>query len=207
MKIPYNLIFNFIKSTCRNYSLDESHGLKHSMEVFQYAQQITNCEKTNLPYIKNQEHIIYTSALLHDMCDKKYMDEMIGIGNIKNFIKNDLHYNNEDNDIICEIISTMSYSKVKKDGFPELKEYQHAYNIVRESDLLSAYDIDRCIIYNMDKLNLNYLDSIKEAISLYDIRMGKYIKDDLFKTTTGLNLAKIKNVEAMQRIELLKELL
>ena len=29
----------------------------------------------------------------------------------------------------------MSYSKVKKSGFPDMNEFQTAYHIVRESDL------------------------------------------------------------------------
>ena len=45
-------------------------------------------------------------------------------------------------DIIFQIITTMSYSTVKKNGFPSLNEYQLAYHIVREADLLAAYDID-----------------------------------------------------------------
>ena len=45
----------------------------------------------------------------------------------------------------------MSYSKVNKNGFPELGNYQLCYNIVREADLLASYNIDRCIIYQMIK--------------------------------------------------------
>ena len=36
-----------------------------------------------------------------------------------------------------------------KNGFPDMGEYQTAYNIVREADLLCAYDFDRCMIYQM----------------------------------------------------------
>jgi hypothetical protein len=46
------------------------------------------------------------------------------------------------------IISKMSYSKVKSNGFPCIGPFQTAYNIVREADLLSDYDFYRCIIYN-----------------------------------------------------------
>ena len=42
----------------------------------------------------------------------------------------------------------MSYSKVKVHGYPELGDYQLAYHIVRESDLLTAYNIPRSIVYN-----------------------------------------------------------
>ena len=52
-------------------------------------------------------------------------------------------------DVIGDIIGSMSYSKVKKNGFPELGDYQTEYNIVREADLLAAYDIDRAIIYRI----------------------------------------------------------
>jgi len=61
-----------------------------------------------------------------------------------------------DLEIIGKIIGTMSYSKVKANGYPELGEYQLAYHIVREADLLAAYDIDRCIIYTMYRDNCEY---------------------------------------------------
>ena len=81
------------------------------------------------------------------MCDKKYMNEVEGLKRIEDFIEKDI--DTERKEIILKIISTMSYSIVKKNGFPNLGIYQNAYHCVREADILSAYDFDRCVIYDM----------------------------------------------------------
>ena len=62
----------------------------------------------------------------------------------------------------------MSYSKVKKNGFPDLGIYQNAYHVVREADLLSAYDFDRAIIYDMKANNKPFDQSYDHAQKLFD---------------------------------------
>ena len=125
MIIPYNRIFNFILLTCRKYNIDESHGFIHSMDVLNKANNIILNEPKLNSEVNLDKEIIFTSALLHDMCDKKYMDEQIGITNIKRFLSNDLNYKKEKIDVIGDIIGTMSYSKVKKDGFPVFENTDH----------------------------------------------------------------------------------
>ena len=51
--------------------------------------------------------------------------------------------------IVKNIVAKMSYSTVKKNGFPKFNDYQSAYHIVREADLLSAYSFDRAMIFSM----------------------------------------------------------
>ena len=131
--------------------------------------------------LKEQKRIIMTSAILHDMCDKKYIDERVGINMIKDYCKD---YISEDElNIIETIILTMSYSTVKKNGYPELNDYELAYHIVREADLLAAYDIDRTIIYSMYKENIDYHNAIKRTIELFKNRVLKYRSDNLFITS------------------------
>ena len=207
MMIPYNLIFNFITRTCTKFSIDESHGLKHSMDVFKYSQRIVDNEIKIQPILEDQKRVIYTSALLHDMCDNKYMDETHGLNRIREFITLGLNYDIKEVETICKIISTMSYSKVKKNGFPTMDKYQSAYHIVREADLLTAYDIDRCIVYNMNCCNEEYTQSITDACNLYQVRMGKHIKDNLFVTSTGLSIAKDLESDANLRFKELKNIL
>ena len=62
MKTPYNIIFNFIRHTCHKFSIDDSHGLKHSMDVFKYSQRILKNEIVQKPFLQDQERVIYTSA-------------------------------------------------------------------------------------------------------------------------------------------------
>jgi HD superfamily phosphodiesterase len=61
------------------YNIDESHGLPHSMNVLLYAKKIYDVEVIKFPQLVDQEHVVYASAILHDMCDKKYMNEIEGI--------------------------------------------------------------------------------------------------------------------------------
>ena len=148
----FNDLFAFVLLICSKYGIDESHDISHSMNILNYAYNIYETEIYINPGIKEQRNIILVSAILHDMCDKKYMNEEQGVENIKDFLQEKI--NNEEINAIVKIMQTMSYSKVKKDGFPELGIYQKAYHIVREADLLCAYDFDRCVIYDM-KVNKN----------------------------------------------------
>ncbi len=186
-------LFNYVLLTVSKYNIDESHGLSHAMEVLMCANKIYNIEVANKPNIKHHEKIIYVSSILHDMCDKKYMDQKQGIDDINNFIMSlkDEHDINiitdSEKEVINKIITTMSYSYVKQDGFPNLGEYQTAYNIVREADLLCAYDFDRCMIYQMYKKNFSLEEAFLDAVKLFDVRMFKHYDDGLLLTEYAKN--------------------
>ena len=68
-------VFNFIILTCNKYKIDDSHGLSHSMNVLNFAHDIYKNELVNYPFIKDHRKVIYMSSALHDICDKKYMNE------------------------------------------------------------------------------------------------------------------------------------
>ena len=187
--------FKYVITTSKIYNIDESHALKHSMEVYNYAKKIYDSEIILNPYLKEQKEIIYLSAIGHDMCDKKYMDEKEGIIRYQNYLADVIPSSSID--VISKIISTMSYSKVKMNGFPDLGEYQLAYNIVRESDLLSAYDIDRCIMYAMYHDNCDYTKAVPIAIDLFETRVFNMRKEKLFKT----NFAKKESLKLHRKAE------
>jgi HD superfamily phosphodiesterase len=194
-----------VLKTSNVLNIDESHGLKHSMDVYNIASKIYDTEVKNNPYLKEQREIIYVSAILHDMCDKKYITEKTGLDMIKNHMNTCMTTSNLD--IVGNIISTMSYSKVKTNGYPDLGEYQMAYHIVREADLLSAYDIDRCIIYGMYKDNINYDEALKRAITLFSKRILNYRSDELFVTDYS-KIESIKlHLKAVNDIDILKKIL
>jgi HD superfamily phosphodiesterase len=180
------------------YSIDESHGVSHSMNVLNYASEIYNSEVVKYPILKNQEKIIYVSSILHDMCDKKYMDQDSGIKNIEDFIKDEL--SPTEISVTKLIISTMSYSYVKKHGFPELGPYQKAYHVVREADLLSAYDFDRCMIYKMYKNETDLITSFNDAEYLFNNRVLKHNEDNLFFTDYSKKLSIKLESNAINRI-------
>lgn len=199
-----NHAFNYVILASKIYSIDESHALKHSMDVFHTTNKIYNSEVKKFPYLETHREIIYSAAILHDMCDKKYMSQEQGIDNMKKYMSEFM--TETDLDISSKIISSMSYSTVKKYGYPDLKEYQLAYNIVREADLLTSYDVDRCIIYGMMVENLNYDESVKRAISLFDNRTLKYRSDNLFTTDYALYESSLLHKKALVDIEYLQNL-
>jgi hypothetical protein len=173
-------LFRFVQLTSMKHNIDESHSIGHSMEVLHNTHQIYMNNIYRYPEIKSQESIIYTSAIIHDMCDKKYLNQSDGIYKINDLLKHKMSYC--DIDITNKIISTMSYSTVKKNGFPDLGKYQMAYHIVREADLLTAYDFDRSIIYHMYKTDGDFLKSYANAHELFENRVLRHHKDDLFIT-------------------------
>lgn len=194
----YSKLFQYVLRICAKYNIDESHGLSHAMNIFMYSNQIYEHEVVQHPFLKQQECVIYASAILHDMCDKKYMDQDQGVAEIEDFLKNccngaanccggdSIEHLILDADTISAIkciITTMSYSYVKVNGFPNLGKYQHAYHIVREADLLCAYDFDRCMIYHMNKVGAgNIQNAFNDSVQLFETRVFKHHDHNLLVT-------------------------
>jgi len=175
-----NTAFECVMKITKDQEIDESHAVKHSIEVFNLSREILESELPNNPQLSSQKNIIYCAAILHDMCDKKYMNDEEGLKRIQEYMKGVL--SEHEIEIMSKIIMTMSYSKVSKYGYPELGEYQRAYHIVREADLLAAYDIDRCIIYSMYRDDIDYFAARAIAVELFNNRVFRMRQDRLFKT-------------------------
>lgn len=196
-----NASFRYVIRTSKIYNIDESHSLKHSMEVYNFARDIYSSEVKNNPFLVNQQSIIYSSAILHDMCDKKYLDEAEGVNSIKNLLIN--YMSKEELNVVSNIITTMSYSKVMVKGFPNLGNYQLAYHIVREADLLAAYDIDRCVLYGMNVEGLQFTSARDRAKILFSVRVLNYKTNNLFLTDYSKN----KSLELHNRaVDVLKNM-
>jgi HD superfamily phosphodiesterase len=207
MRIPFTKICTFINHACNRYNIDESHGIKHALDVYKNCRNII-IHETNMQHVLNeQQNIIYTAALLHDTCDKKYMDEDEGIKNIENFLDTTKCYSNVEKNIIIKIIQTMSYSKVKEYGFPELGPYTLSYHVVREADLLAAYDFDRGLIFTMNHYNVDYKNAFTMAKDLYATRMAKQLEQGLITTHYGRVKANELLKENLQNIELIDNML
>jgi hypothetical protein len=197
--------FKYVVETSKLYNIDESHSLKHSMEVFGYAKKIYDDEVKNNLLLEKQKNIIYMAAIGHDMCDKKYMDEKEGITRYQTYLSNVMLPS--ELEIMGKIIATMSYSKVKANGYPNLGDYQLAYHIVREADLLAAYDIDRCIIYKMYHDKSDYNVALEDAFNLFDTRVFKMREDGLFKTQFSKNESLTLHIKALKEVNNLKTIL
>jgi len=170
-------LFNIVLMTISKYKIDESHGIIHAMNVLHNCDHLIDSVIQKQPEIEEHRKIIYSAAILHDMCDKKYMNEDEGIKEIKSYIYDSI--SNTELDVMENIVSTMSYSKVKKKGFPDLGQYQTAYHVVREGDLLAAYDFDRCMIYHMTQNNADVHSAFQDAYNLFQARIFKHQEDGL----------------------------
>ena len=196
-----NIAFGLVIELSRQFNIDESHALKHSMEVYAYTKKIVNAELAATPHLAKQQDIIYLAAILHDMCDKKYTAELDGVVILRRKLTNVVDETSLD--IIFKIITTMSYSTVKQRGYPDLGEYQLAYHIVREADLLSAYDIDRCIMYSMYTRDADYEEALRIAVELFNVRVLKYRSDGLFLSEYANWESAILHANAVKKIAVL----
>jgi hypothetical protein len=177
------------------------------MNVLHYANKIYESEVELYPILKNQEKLIYVSAVLHDMCDKKYIDENTGLKEIETFLQEENALTPTEINMSKQIMSTMSYSKVKQHGFPIMGGYQKAYHIVREADLLTAYDFDRCMIYQMNKNGGDLEDAFKNANNLFENRVLKHNEDDLFLFNYSKQESLVLHQLSLQRINSWKNIL
>ena len=204
MKVPLlSTLFNYVLLTTRNYGIDESHGISHSMNILRYANAIFEEEMKWSPtpeLLKSQEPVIYTAAIVHDMCDKKYRVEEDGVEEIEQLLEPIAILSKDDRKAVIDIVSTMSYSKVKCKGFPSLDNYQTAYHIVREADLLTAYDFDRSMIYHMSTGNKTINDAFLNAKDLFYDRVLRHNEDGLFFTRYAQRQSSALHNRALMRM-------
>jgi HD superfamily phosphodiesterase len=203
----FNELCKFIPFTSKKYNIDSSHDITHSMDVLHYAHNIYKKEVYLNPGIKSHENIIYLASTLHDMCDKKYMKEEEGLHSMELFLKDKIKISDEERNVVSSIINTMSYSKVKVNGFPNLGIYQSAYHIVREADLLSAYDFDRCLIYGLNVRGENFENTFTRAEELFKNRVLRHAEDNLFTTEYAKTCYPALHLQAINRISSWKRIL
>ena len=151
------------------------------------------------------ERIIYISSAIHDMCDDKYMITNEGRKFITDLLENKI--TNSESQAVDKIINSMSYSKVKAKGFPDLGKYQQAYHVVREADLLCAYDFDRCILYHLYKKNTNIESAYDESVDLFMNRMLQHEKDNLFTYEYTKQQANVLKFQSLNRIKQWKKII
>jgi HD superfamily phosphodiesterase len=185
-----NKLFKFVRETCNQFSIDESHGLTHSIQVYRFGLQIYNEVLKSNPKIKSRFQVIICSCILHDMCDYKYIDEIVGVERISKLLQ-DLGLDKAEINLICKIITTMSYTKIKVNGFPKFDNSidELAFHIVREADLLAAYDFDRSVVYAMECKGSTWIEANKETVEYFKIRVLTQIIDGLFTIPISLELA------------------
>jgi len=207
MRIFTSKIFNYLLLTTSKLKIDESHGLMHGMKTANYAEKIYKSLLIENPTLLSDHKIIIASAALHDMADKKYTNETKGIEDISNYLKRETDMSIEEIEATKNIITTLSYSKVKKQGYPKLGKFQCAYHIVREADLLGAYDFDRAIIYDMTQNNCTIVEAFENSYKLFIKRVFQYCNDDLFVNNYSKREAYILHAEAIKQIEVWRSII
>jgi len=183
MQLSLSKLFQFVIAISARHNIDESHSLGHSMRVLYFAEQIAAEEPLYISspkILENDRPIIQAAAILHDTCDKKYRDERTGLLEIRDFLAPMMP--SQQITETCRIIENMSYSKVTKTGMPNLGIYQTAFNVVREADLMDAYDFDRSMMYHIYKYNKSIEDAYKDATELFERRVCKHADDGLLTT-------------------------
>ena len=202
MRLPLDELFSFVLVISKRHNIDESHSLGHSMRVFQFAEKIAREEVKyvqNPEIIAEQHSVIQAAAILHDTCDKKYRNEADGLSEISNLL---LPLMSPDKvNATLRIIDTMSYSKVMKNGMPDLGGYQTAYNVVREADLLDAYDFDRSMIYHMQRNNHSIDAAYENAYELFENRVLRHEADGLLMTHYAKNQHAKLSQKAIRRMQ------
>jgi len=190
-------LLRFVQYTSLKNGIDESHSLGHSMNILHYTHQIYSDQRKKSPQLIEQEPVLYSAAILHDMYDHKYTNNNIpSLSNVLNF-----HLKPHEITAVRNIIDTMSYSVVKKEGFPYLQDYQMAYHVVREADLLCSYDLDRAMIYHMFHSKDDVIASFENTRAFYESRVKNYHKDNLFMTEYGKAKGHELNKKSIEQLE------
>jgi hypothetical protein len=142
------------------------------------------------------------------MCDKKYMDEDMGLDRIRTFLKETLEVDEDILEAVVFIINTMSYSKVIKYGYPQFtdkdKELEYCYHVVRNSDLLCSYDPERCINYQV-RCGGSRKDGIKKMLELFDNRILKLIDNEYINLDEAKGYAIELHDKALVEVEKYKK--
>lgn len=201
VQLSLGKLFQFVIAVSARHNIDESHSLGHSMRVLYFAEQIASEEPhyiTSPAIFENDRAIIQAAAVLHDTCDKKYRDEQTGLLEIRDFLE-PMMPSHQITDT-CRIIENMSYSKVTKTGMPDFGNLQTAFNVVREADLMDAYDFDRSIMFHIHKNGKHLEEAYKDATELFDKRVFKHADDGLLLTQYAIRRHPELSKNAMNRM-------
>lgn len=198
-------LFYFIELMCLKYSIDESHGLKHAKGAFLKAEALLDSLDI-LP--EDQRRVALYSAALHDTCDSKYTDVGKASADIREWLL-DEGWTEGEAEAVIGIITTMSYSKLKTQVslddvpvYPDHGKWQTAYHVARHADLLEAYIVARCFLYNKHIHTTLTDDEHWEAVkNLFDVRVFRYVKDGWITMPAALKMVPYLEQEARRCLE------
>jgi len=172
-------LLEFIYHYCEKNDIDESHGLKHSINCINWVYRLIQYEMIE----EDELQMAVYAAALHDMCDKKYTNPETASTIIREWLLSQ-HWNAEMSDTLISIINNMSYSLLKGRAnggepiFPNYGKWQRSYHLARNADLLDAYLVGRCYIYTQHiQPSISDSDCWKTVEDLFNIRVFNYVSD------------------------------
>lgn len=166
----FSTAFDFCASVCRTQRIDSSHDQHHMARVARMTERLNDlCGRA---IGQDEKDVMVLAAFTHDLCDHKYTEVGAGLEVIDRWLAQ-LPISEDQRRAVCRIISTMSYSKVKVDGYPtDLGKWTLAYHHTRIADLIDAYDIDRCYKYQSHKHpDMSEEDKWRAVIELFERRV------------------------------------
>ena len=162
--------YAFCASICRIQGIDTSHDETHMLRVANMTERLNQlCGRL---VSQEEKDVMILSAFTHDLCDHKYTDVSAGLAIIDEWLESQ-PISDEQRHAVCRIISTMSYSKVKVHGYPtDLGRWELAYHHIRIADLIDAYDVERCYLYQSHKHpTMTETDKWLSVINLFEHRV------------------------------------
>jgi hypothetical protein len=196
----YITLLEFIYNYCESLGIDESHGLKHSMNCINWVYRLI--QDDILP--NDQLQMAIYAAALHDMCDKKYTNPEIASRIIHTWLLSQ-QWSIEMADTLISIINNMSYSLLKQRAnggepiFPNYGKWQRAYHLARHADLLDAYLVGRCFIYTQHiEPTISDSDCWKRVEELFRIRVFNYVSDGWITLPLGIQYASYLETKAKE---------
>ena len=202
----YDTLKPFLAKMCDIFNIDESHGLRHSEATMRYADILAD---TIADITEEQRHMALMAACVHDLCDSKYTDVVEASKLIKWWLVSEQWWKEDIANVLIDIITTMSYSKLTKSVdsnktpvFPDHGKWQISYEIARNADLLESYTVARCVLYNKrlypEKTEDEHWQRAKE---LFDSRVFNYVKDGWITLPGALALVPELEADAKRCLE------
>jgi len=194
-------LFSFISRQCEKYGIDESHGLKHAKGTLIRANEIL---KSFTDVHEKERKITLYAAALHDTCDSKYTPLEQSVHEVSYFLRSQ-GWPLDEITALVRIITTMSYSKLKKSMHLEHKVYpnhgkwQRAYHVARHADLLEGYIVARCVLYNQHIFpGKSEEEHWQRALDLFSERVFTYIPEGWLFLPGALEMAATLEQEAIR---------
>ena len=206
----FNILFAFVLRRFGEMHVDESHHAGHSMQVLHHANRILaeemKCRPRMRTLLDSQSLVIFAAAVAHDTLDHKYCkDESVketSLHQLHDLLTHNLSMDARDVDATLHIIDGMSFSKCRQVGFPtNLGTYTVAFHIVREADLLAAYDIDRAMLFHLHTQPGSTLaEAYLSAKRVFLDRIAKQYRDGWLQTQYAKRVAPTLHRRSVMRL-------